>query len=51
MPERHTGVNIADHLKEIVDSYEIPAVIAVTHNDAANMNKAVEVLNYVHDTP
>ena len=44
-PERHTGVNIAEKLKEITERWGILRyVLTVSHDQAANMEAAVRIL-------
>ena len=44
-PERHTGVNIAEKLKEITERWGILRyVLTVSHDQAANMEAAVHIL-------
>ena len=44
-PERHTGVNIAQKLKEVGERWRIISkVIIVSHDQASNMEAAMEIL-------
>jgi len=44
-PERHTGVNIAEKLKEITERWGIlQYVLTVSHDQAANMEAAMRIL-------
>ena len=44
-PERHTGVNIAEKLKEITERWGIlQYVLTVSHDQAANMEAAMCIL-------
>ena len=38
MPERHTGVNIAERLKKTTETFEVGEVSAVVRDGAANMD-------------
>jgi len=44
-PERHTGVNIADKLKEIAKRWEILCyALTVSHDQVSNMEAAMHIL-------
>ena len=44
-PERHTGVNIAQKLNEVGERWRIISkVIIVSHDQASNMEAAMEIL-------
>ncbi|KAL2095544.1 hypothetical protein ACEWY4_007692 [Coilia grayii] len=42
MPERHTAVNIADRLSEVIKEWDIK-VFCMVHDNASNMNLAMEI--------
>jgi len=45
-PERHTAINVAQKLKEVVEEYEImDTVRMVSHDQGSIMNAAMEILN------
>jgi len=45
-PEQHTGTNVAQKLKEVVEKYEIvDTVRMVSHDQGSNMKAAMEILN------
>ena len=45
-PERHTGVNIADKLKGLVERWDImESVMMVSHDQGSNMKAAMEILH------
>ena len=48
-PERHTGDNIANKLCKIGEQYDLNnKVSTVVHDRAANMVRALEILNDMH---
>ena len=47
MLERHTGKNIAEEIKKLVEEFDLD-VVAVTHDNAANMDVCLNILGYPH---
>ena len=50
MPERHTGLNIADRIRETLEEYKIPTnlVSGIVHDNASSMATAVAELEIDH---
>lgn len=50
MPERHTGLNIAARIREILEEYKIPIslVSGIVHDNASSMMTAVTDLEIGH---
>lgn len=50
MPERHTGLNIADRIRETLEEYKIPTnlVSGIVHDNASSMATAVAELEIGH---
>ena len=46
--ERHTGVNIAEEIKSIIDDYALQDVACIIHDNASNMEVAMQKLGIPH---
>ena len=46
--ERHTGANIAEEIKSIIDDYALQDVACIIHDNAANMEVAMQKLGIPH---
>ena len=46
--ERHTGANIAEEVRSIIDDYSLQDVACITHDNAANMELAMQHLGLPH---
>ena len=46
--ERHTGVKIAEEIKSIIDDYALQDVACIIHDNAANMEVAMQKLGIPH---
>ena len=46
--DRHTGANIATEITKILDEFKLRNISGILHDNAANMEAAMKILNFPH---